>query len=139
MLSFSYCYRIRLAHSDQIKRIYCNKKNKNNFIGTCFLCRRTASSVCTGCNKNIWFCSQEHQVMQKIPLINEICNDKLGNFKSTFDICKFCESHPWGQFHQSSTCSSYLHKQCAQLFCAYVLGLYFTGARLLVQKLSVEH
>jgi hypothetical protein len=45
----------------------------------------------------------------------------------------------WGQFHQRSTHSFYGHKLRAELFCAYVLGLYFTGARLLVQKLRVEH
>jgi hypothetical protein len=44
----------------------------------------------------------------------------------------------WGQFHQRSTHSFYVCKLCAQLFCAYVLGLYFTGASLLVQKLCVE-
>ncbi len=40
-----------------------------------------------------------------------------------------------GQFHQCSTCSFYVHKLRAQLFCAYVLGLYFTDVSLLVQKL----
>jgi hypothetical protein len=43
-----------------------------------------------------------------------------------------------GQFHQRSTYSFYVHKLQAQLFCAYILGLYFTGARLLAQKLHVE-
>ncbi len=43
-----------------------------------------------------------------------------------------------GQFHQSSTCSFYVCKLRIKLFCAYVLGLYFTGARLLAQKLGVE-
>jgi hypothetical protein len=43
-----------------------------------------------------------------------------------------------GQFHQRSTCIFYVRKLQAQLFCAYVLGLYFTGARLLEQKLRVE-
>ncbi len=42
-----------------------------------------------------------------------------------------------GQFHQRSTRSFYICKFRAQLFCAYVLGLYFTGARLLAQKLHV--
>ncbi len=46
---------------------------------------------------------------------------------------------PWGQFHQCSTCSFYIRKLRAQLFCAYDLGLYFIGARLLAQKLRVEH
>jgi hypothetical protein len=45
----------------------------------------------------------------------------------------------WGQFHQHSTRSFYVRKLHAQLFCAYILGLYFTGARLLAQKLRVEH
>ncbi len=44
----------------------------------------------------------------------------------------------WGQFHQRSTCSFYVRKFRTQLFCAYVLGLYLTGARLLAQKLCVE-
>jgi hypothetical protein len=35
------------------------------------------------------------------------------------------------QFHQRSTRSFYVRKLRAQLFCAYVLGLYFMGARLL--------
>jgi hypothetical protein len=30
--------------------------------------------------------------------------------------------------------SFYIRKFCAQLFCAYVLGLYFSGARLLAQN-----
>jgi hypothetical protein len=42
------------------------------------------------------------------------------------------------QFHQHSTRSFYVRKLGAQLFCAYILGLYFTGARLLVQKLRLE-
>jgi hypothetical protein len=44
-----------------------------------------------------------------------------------------------GQFHQRSTCSFYIRKFCGQLFCAYILGLYFIGARLLAQKLRLEH
>jgi hypothetical protein len=43
-----------------------------------------------------------------------------------------------GQFHKHSTRSFYVRKLGAQLFCAYVLGFYFTGARLLAQKLRVE-
>ncbi len=43
-----------------------------------------------------------------------------------------------GQFHQRSMYSFYIRKLHPQLFCAYVLGLYFTGARLLAQKLQVE-
>ncbi len=43
-----------------------------------------------------------------------------------------------GQFHHRSMCSFYKRKLRAQLFCAYILGLYFTGIRLLVQKLRVE-
>ncbi len=35
-----------------------------------------------------------------------------------------------GQFHQRSTRSFYVRRLRAQLFCGYVLGLYFTGARL---------
>jgi hypothetical protein len=44
-----------------------------------------------------------------------------------------------GQFHQCSTRSFYVRKLRTQLFCAYILGLYFTGARLVAQKLCVEH
>jgi hypothetical protein len=47
------------------------------------------------------------------------------------------EEEIWGQFHQRSKHSFYVRKLRAQLFCAYVLGLYFTGARLLAQKLCV--
>ncbi len=43
-----------------------------------------------------------------------------------------------GQFHQHSTSSFYVRKLRAQLFCAYVLGLYFTGVSLPAQKLLVE-
>jgi hypothetical protein len=43
-----------------------------------------------------------------------------------------------GQFHQCSTCSFYVRKFCAQLFCAYILGLYFTGARLLMHRMLVK-
>ncbi len=51
---------------------------------------------------------------------------------------KFRKSYPWGQFHQRSIHSFYVRKLRVQLFCAYILGLYFTGARLLAQKLRVE-
>jgi hypothetical protein len=44
----------------------------------------------------------------------------------------------WGQFHQRSTCNFYVRKLHMQLLCACVLGLYFTGAVLLAQKLRVE-
>jgi hypothetical protein len=47
-------------------------------------------------------------------------------------------NNSWAQFHQRSTCRFYILKLHAHLFCAYVLGLYFTGARLLAQKLRVE-
>ncbi len=43
-----------------------------------------------------------------------------------------------GQFHQHSTRSFYVRKLHAQLFCAHVLGLYFTGVSLLAEKLLVE-
>ncbi len=43
-----------------------------------------------------------------------------------------------GQFHRHSTLSFYVHKLKAQLFCAYILGLYFIGVRLPAQKLPVE-
>jgi hypothetical protein len=40
----------------------------------------------------------------------------------------------WGQFHQRFMRSFYVRKLRPQLFGAYVIGLYFTGARLLAQK-----
>jgi hypothetical protein len=43
-----------------------------------------------------------------------------------------------GQFHQRYTRSFYVRKLRAQLFCAYILGLYFTGVSLPAQKLRVE-
>jgi hypothetical protein len=43
------------------------------------------------------------------------------------------------QFYQHSTSSFYVLKLRVQLFCAYILGLYLSGARLLAQKLRVEH
>ncbi len=43
------------------------------------------------------------------------------------------------QFRQHSTCSFYIRKLRAQLFCAYSIGLYFTGISLPAQKLRVEH
>ncbi len=43
-----------------------------------------------------------------------------------------------GQFHQQSMCSFWVRKFHAQLFWANILGLYFTAARLLVQKLCIE-
>ncbi len=43
-----------------------------------------------------------------------------------------------GSLGQHSTCSFYVGKFRPQLFCANVSGLYFTGARLLGQKLCVE-
>jgi hypothetical protein len=51
---------------------------------------------------------------------------------------KVGEIDPWGLFHQRSTRSFYVCKLRAQLFCAFILGLYFTGAKLLAQKLRIE-
>ncbi len=48
-------------------------------------------------------------------------------------------SHTRGQFYQHSTRSFYVCKLLTQLFCAYVLGLNFTGVSLPEQKLRVEH
>ncbi len=48
------------------------------------------------------------------------------------------EIDSWGQFHQRSTRSFYICKLCVELFCAHILGLYFTGARLLAHKLHLE-
>ncbi len=45
---------------------------------------------------------------------------------------------PGGQFHQHSTRSFYVSKLRVLLFCAYDLGLYFTGISQLAQKLCVE-
>ncbi len=44
----------------------------------------------------------------------------------------------WSQFHQRSTRSFYVRKLHTQLFCAYILGLHFTGVSLPAQKLHVE-
>jgi hypothetical protein len=61
---------------------------------------------------------------------------------STFPFFQFFSVFTWtsdrAQFHQRYTHSFYIRKLCTQLFCAYVLGLYFTGARLLAQKLRVK-
>ncbi len=43
-----------------------------------------------------------------------------------------------GQIHQRSTHSFYERKLRAQLFCAYILGLHFTGISLPAQKLRIE-
>jgi hypothetical protein len=43
------------------------------------------------------------------------------------------------QFHHCTTRSFYIRKLRTQLLCAYILGLHFTGARLMAQKLCVEH
>ncbi len=59
----------------------------------------------------------------------------------SFETCLHNEEKMFstlGQFHQCSTCSFYVCMLRAQLFCAYVLGLYFTGARLLAQKSHLE-
>jgi hypothetical protein len=44
----------------------------------------------------------------------------------------------WGQFHQHSLRSFYIRKLRAQIFCAYILGLCFTGVSLPAQKLRIE-
>ncbi len=44
----------------------------------------------------------------------------------------------WCLFHQRSMRSFYVQKLLAKLFCAYVLGLDFPGARLFAQKLHKE-
>ncbi len=54
-----------------------------------------------------------------------------------YHCCKYVET--WGQFHQYFTRIIYVSKLHAQLFCAYVLGLYFTDVSLPAQKLHVEH
>ncbi len=58
---------------------------------------------------------------------------------SFYNEKKFVRSDSWGQFHQRSTPSFYVCKLRVQIFCAYILGLYFSGARLLAQKLRLEH
>jgi hypothetical protein len=60
--------------------------------------------------------------------VNDDCHELSVRFLSTK-----------GQFHQCSMRSFYVCKFCMQLFCAYILGLHFSGARLLAQKLRVEH
>jgi hypothetical protein len=64
------------------------------------------------------------------------------NFHCRFSYSKLkshaAKSRNGGQFHQRSTRSFYIHKFCVQLFCAYIIGLYFNGTRLLAQKLRVE-
>ncbi len=50
--------------------------------------------------------------------------------------CSFPVSR--GQFYQRSMRSFFIRKLHAQLFCAYVLGLYITGVSLPAQKLCVE-
>ncbi len=42
------------------------------------------------------------------------------------------------QFHQCSMRSFYVHKFREQLFCAFILGSYFIGTRMLAQKLHIE-
>ncbi len=90
---------------------------------------------------------------QEAIIINEILSCKaflnFSTFVTSFRIkliwiivyfCLFYDDIvSWGQFHQCSMRSFYICKFCEQLFCAYVLGLYLTGARLLEQKLRVEH
>jgi hypothetical protein len=54
--------------------------------------------------------------------------------KGFFSLGSDCQlflslSSTWGQFHQRSMRSFYIHKLCTQLFCAYIFGLYCTGAR----------
>jgi hypothetical protein len=51
---------------------------------------------------------------------------------------KMYVAHSWDQFHQHSTRSFYVRKLPVQLFCAYILGLYFTGVSLPAQNLRVE-
>ncbi len=57
----------------------------------------------------------------------------------TYNETNSITSNTWDKFHQCSMRSFYVCKLRAQLFCAYILGLYFTGARLLMQKMRVEH
>ncbi len=58
------------------------------------------------------------------------------NFFSIIRLKNSCLSR--AQFHQHSMCSFYVRKVRAQIFCAYILGLYFTGTGLLAQKLHIE-
>ncbi len=78
--------------------------------------------------KNVFFCMEDQFWLLSSP------NRKIWAvcwiFLSTLDTR--------GQFHQRSTHSFYVRKLCVQLFCAYVLGLYFTGVSLPEQKLRVE-
>ena len=43
-----------------------------------------------------------------------------------------------GQFHQHSTSSFFVWKFLEQLFCTYIVGLYFFGVRKLGQKLCIK-
>ncbi len=78
-------------------------------------------------------------------LTNCLTNQKVISFEfslvircSSALIPKVCSADNWGQFHQRSTRRFYVRKLRMQPFCAYILGLYFTGTRLLAQKLPVE-
>ncbi len=71
---------------------------------------------------------------EKFFVMKEVMDEEWVVFLSTI----FLTTTSWSQFHQHSSCSFYVLKFRTQLFCAYVLGLYFTGARLLAQKLLIE-
>jgi hypothetical protein len=60
-----------------------------------------------------------------------IDNDEIDELRTSHEIM--------GQFHQCSTHSFYIRKLRMQLFCAYVLGLYFTEVSLPAQKLCIDN
>ena len=66
------------------------------------------------------------------PQIAENCRGVLGGKKIIFCSITRC------QFHQRSTSSFFVQKSFEQLFCTYILGLYFFGTRKLAQKLLVK-
>ncbi len=69
----------------------------------------------------------EHLFQKKILSI------EVGENSRIYDIYDYR-----GQFHQHSMHSFYVRKLGEQLFCAYILGLYFIGVSLLAQKLLIE-
>jgi hypothetical protein len=109
---------------------------------------------CSSPRPQAWFDnSWTNKLLQaKLPLWNLDCRgaatfyaitvqwkEKKSNPELTMGInekTKFVNNR--GQLNQHSTRSFYVRKLHSQLFCAYVLGLYFTGVNLPAQKLRVE-
>ncbi len=135
--------RVGMRVKDDLEELFYKKSN--NIGGPCYLWTRKQlkttnnkgkinfqTNLCT----NLWFWvfADSKFLWNVTPQkARETCIEKNCAYIITRQYCPSSEETR-GQLRQHF----YVRKLRIQLFCAYIIGLYFTGAKLSVQKLRVE-